>query len=479
MANSPTAANVPAAPLAPRPSPPRAVAPGPSGGPAPLFVAVVCALAAGSVMYDQTSLVVVAPTIAAALGADLSGLQWTTALFPLVAASAMPVSGLLGRRLGARTVIRIGIVLLVAGALVAATSQTLTAILVARGIQGVGGALILPSAPTLLGGNVLDPARRARTVGLWMTMATSGVVLGPLLGGLLAQHLGWRASFLVYVPVVVLAFVLVGRLHNTERDRSGRLDLGGLVLASASLALLSWSLITAGRGLGSLTTVAVGLAIACALGYAFIVVERRVQHPLLDLSIFAIRPVRLILLACFAYNAVINGTALLISVHFQDTRGLDAAQGGLIMLLANVGMPLSGFFVGLLKRRLSNMGMLLLALVFLTVAYLGLGLFGEASVWLLLPSLLGIGIGCGLTYFVDTTIMLDHVHGPASAPAMAALALMRQIGTVLGIAAFASIGQLGVDAGLHERPEPIGLTVAGAVLLVVTLLTARKMFARR
>ncbi|MFC6152328.1 MFS transporter [Nocardioides yefusunii] len=475
MANSPSAAEPAAAPHAsPVPSAPRARPAAPPSAPAPLFVAIVCALAAGTAMYDQTSLVVVAPTIAEALGADLSGLQWTTALFPLVAASAMPVSGLLGRRLGARTVLRAGLVLLVLGALIAASAQSLAVLLVARGVQGVGGALILPSAPTLLGGNVPDPVRRAHTVGLWMTMATSAVVWGPLFGGLLSENLGWRASFLVYVPVAALAFVLVGRLHDTQRDHTGRLDLGGLVLASATLALLSWSLITVGRGLGSLSAVAVGLAVSLVLGAAFVAVERRVESPLLDLSIFAIRPVRLILLACFAYNAVINGTALLISVHFQQTRDMDAVQGGLMMLVANIGMPLSGFVVGLMKRHLSNVAMLLLALAFLTFAYLGLGLFGDAPIWALVPSLLAIGIGCGLTYFVDTTIMLDHVQGPASAPAMAALALMRQIGTVLGIAAFASIGQLGVDVGVHERPEPIGLTAAGVVLLVVTVMTARK-----
>jgi DHA2 family methylenomycin A resistance protein-like MFS transporter len=423
-------------------------------------------------MFDQTSLVVAAPTIAAEFGASLSGLQWLTAMFGLVAASTMPLSGMLGQRLGARTTVRIGLVVLVAGGLSAAMSSGFAVLLATRVVQGIGAALILPNAATLLGGNVDHPMTRARSVGHWMTASSTALLLGPIVSGLLAEHLGWRATFLVNIPPALLTVLLLGRLRNTPRHSGGRVDGWGLVLASSCLALLAWSLIAAGRSAAGWGWICLGFAGAAVLAAAFVAVELRVRDPLLDLDLFRVRKLRLILLACLAYNAAINGTAFLLSVHFHDQRGLSSSAVGLLIMVANLGMPLAGFLVTALRGRLRNLQLMALGLWSLTLAYLVLGLGAWWPPAFLLIPLAAIGLGAGILYFVDTNTVLGLIHGPQTASAMAALALMRQIGTVLGIAALASLGQLTVATGLSDTAEPPAFLISGLALAAIATAAA-------
>lgn len=430
-------------------------------------------------MYDQTSLVVTAPVIARDFGSGLSGLQWLTAMFPLVAASAMPLSGLLGQRLGSRTTVQLGLVVIVAAGVTAALAPTLAVLLVARVIQGIGAALVLPNSATLLGANVSDPARRTRAVGVWMTAGTSSLLVGPLLGGLLAEEVGWRASFVVWIPVALTALVTLRRMRSTPRAPAGNVDLGGLVLACATLGLVAWALIASGRDTAPWTWIGAATLAAVAMGAAFVAVERRVRRPLLDFDVFRPRRLRLLLLACFTYNAAINGTAILISVHFQDNRGFSATAVGLMIVIANIGMPLAGILVPWLRRRRDNVELMVLSLWALALAYLGLGL---GAGWH--PALLGvplalIGLGAGVLYFVDTNTVLDQVSGPETASTMAALALMRQIGSVMGIAALASVGQWSVSGGLGRTAEPAGLVIAGVALTLVALAGNRFLARRR
>lgn len=441
----------------------------PTRHPRPLLVALVCALGVGCVMYDQTSLVVTAPVIAQEFGASLGGLQWLTAMFPLVAASAMPLSGLLGQRLGSRATVQLGLVVVATAALLAALAPTLVWLLVARVVQGLGAALVLPNSATLLGANVPDPVQRTRAVGTWMTAGTSTLLVGPLLGGLLAEEVGWRISFVVWIPVALVALVLVARLDSTPRAPSGHVDLGGLVLACSTLALVAWALIASGRDSAPWLAIGAATLTAGLLASAFVVVERRVRRPLLDVEVFRPRRLRLLLLACFTYNAAINGTAILISVHFQDNRGFSATAVGLMLVVANLGMPLAGLLVPWLRRWRDNVQLMVLSLWALALAYLGLGLgSGWHPLALGLPLAL-IGLGAGILYFVDTNTVLDQVSGPETASTMAALALMRQIGSVMGIAALASVGQWSVAAGWGSTPEAPGLLVAGVALAVVGL----------
>ncbi|WP_166140179.1 MFS transporter [Nocardioides ochotonae] len=442
----------------------------------PLVVALMCAIGMGCVMFDQTSLVVAAPTIGADLGAGISGLQWLTAIFPLVAASAMPISGLLGERFGARTTLRAGLLVFATGATIAALAPNLAALLAARVVQGVGAALVLPNGPTLLGGNV-DLAHRARSVSHWMMASSTGLLLGPLLGGTLAEAYGWRATFAAVVPAALLAVVVTGRLDNTARREAGRLDLAGLATACATLALLSWALIATGRGTAGAGPLLAAYAGTAVLVWVFVRVERRAERPVLDLALFASPRIRAVLLACLGYNAVINGAAFLLSVHLQDTRGLSVTAAGLLLLVANAGMPIAGLLVNVLRPFLSSPTLMGGSLLVLAAAYLAMALGGDLPVGALVVPLVLIGIGCGVLYSLDTSALLDAAQGHQSAPAMASVALMRQIGTVLGIAALASAGQVAVSAGVTEDGELVAFLLSALVLTALGVWLRRRLLA--
>ncbi|WP_122816777.1 MFS transporter [Nocardioides pantholopis] len=457
-------------------SAPRDAAPATSpAGRSPVVVALMCAIGVGCVMFDQTSLVVAAPTIGADLGAGLSGLQWLTAMFPLVAASAMPVSGMLGERWGARTTLQVGLAVFALGGVAAALSANLGMLLGARIVQGIGAALVLPNGATLLGANLAHGPVRARAVGYWMMTSSTGLLLGPILSGALAEHYGWRSTFLVVVPVALLAIAVTSRLGTTPRRSPGPLDLAGLVTACTTLALLSWSLIATGRGSAPVPLVVAGYVAALLLARVFLAIERRATRPLLDLELFASRRLRTVLLACLAYNAAINGTAFLISVHFQDGRGFSSTSTGWLLVIANAGMPLAGMLVNALRPFLAPATLMVLSLLTLAAAYLWLGLGSELPVAALLVPLVLVGVGAGVLYSVDTGTVLDSADGHQSAPAMASLALMRQIGSVLGIATLASAGQVAVAVDLTPRGEAPAFVLAAVALAVLGLVVRRQL----
>lgn len=456
-------------------APRTAARPASPGERSPVVVALMCAIGVGCVMFDQTSLVVAAPTIGADLGAGLSGLQWLTAMFALVAASAMPVSGMLGERWGARTTLQVGLGIFALGGVAAALSANLEMLLGARIIQGIGAALVLPNGATLLGANLASGKVRSRAVGYWMMTSSTGLLLGPILSGTIAEHYGWRSTFLVVVPVALIAIVVTSRLETTPRRSPGALDLAGLVTACTTLALLSWSLIATGRGSAPVPLIIAGYVGSLVLVRVFLAIERRAERPLLDLELFGSRRLRTVLLACLAYNAAINGTAFLISVHFQDGRGFSSTTTGWLLVIANAGMPLAGLLVNALRPFLTAATLMVLSLLALAVAYLWLGAGSELPILTLVVPLVLIGVGAGVLYSVDTSTVLDSADGHQTAPAMASLALMRQIGSVLGIATLASAGQVAVSVDLAPRGEAPAFVLAAVVLAALGLVLRRQL----
>lgn len=438
-------------------------------GRSPLFVAAICAVGLACIMFDQTSLVVAVATIGRDLDAGIAGLQWLTAVSPLVAASTMPVSAAIATRLGTRNALRGGLVVFALGAAVAASSVTLETLLVARTIQGLGAALILPNGPGLLGGNVPPGSPRQRAVGTWIVIGSIGLLLGPLVGGIVVEEFGWRVTFLMLIPLALFGAAASSLLDNTKGTSTGRLDIAGLVAAFLMLSTLSWALIETGRGDVSVVLLVAGYASAAVMGYAFVRIERRADNPVMDLKVLGTPQLRVLLPLVLVYNTLINGSAFVISIYLQEGRHLSVAATGTLLLVANLGMPLAGPVVAFLRRFARRSTLMLSSLGVLTGALLVMSVGGVISVPLFALALLALGLCSGILYSIDTITVLDGIDGPDGAAALAALALMRQVGTVLGIAALASVGQVAVSLGLAARGEETALLVAGAALALITI----------
>lgn len=447
----------------------------PASGRSPVAVAAICAIGLACVMFDQTSLVVAVATIGRDLDAGIAGLQWLSAIMPLVAASTMPISGSLAARYGARSTLRAGLLIFACGAACAACATSLPMLLGARIIQGIGAALILPNGPAALGANVPSGPRRQRAVGYWLVMSSTGLILGPLVGGVLVDELGWRVTFVALVPFALLAAVVTSLLANTPRAAAGRLDVAGLVTSCLTLATLSWALIETGRGSAPPLFVASGFAAAAVLLIVFIRVEKRAVNPVMDLKVLGSPVLRVLLPAVLLYNAIINGSAFVLSIHLQEGRGLSASTTGLLLLIANLGMPLAGPVTTYLRRYARASTLLIAGLMLLTVVYLMLALGDVLSVPVLLVPLVALGLCAGILYSIDTLTTLDSAEGSDAGTAMAALALMRQVGSVLGIAGLASVGQFVVSTDLAARGEQTTFIVSATILVVLILTLAPRL----
>lgn len=448
---------------------------GAHGTPRPVAVAAVCAIGLACVMFDQTSLVVAVATIGRDLDAGLAGMQWLSAIMPMVAASALPTSGVLASHYGARTILRTGLLVFACGAAAAASSTAMPMLLAARVVQGVGVAMVLPNCPTLLAGNVPAGPARQRAVGYLLVIGCVGLLLGPIVGGVLVEALGWRVTFVALVPVTLIGALAAGLLSETARAGAGRLDLAGMVTAALLLATLTWALIETGRESSSPALVLTGYTLSAGLVAAFVRIERRAANPLLDMSLLRMPHLRILLPATFGYNAMVNGSAFVVSLHLQQGRGVSASVTGLFMLVANLGMPIAGPLSAHLSRFARPSSLMILSMAILAASLLMLALVAQLSLWLTLVPLLLFGLCAGVLYSIETMTVLDAIEGPQSARAMSALTLMRQIGSVLGIAALASVGQLAVSLGLAARGEQAALAVSAALLALIALRIAPRL----
>ena len=300
-------------------------------------------------------------------------------------------------------------------------------------------------------------------------LSSSGLILGPLAGGVLIQEFGWRVTFVALVPLTLTGAAAIRLLKDTPRSRLGSFDIAGMVTVCLALATLSWSLIETGRADTPPGKILGGYFVSGCLLYTFVRIERRAVTPVMNLQVLGSPLLRTLLPAALTYNALVNGSAFVLSIHFQEGRKFSAALTGVLLLVANLGMPLAGPLTTWLTRRARAGTLMIGSLVALILAYLALGLSDSLPVSGLLVPLLMFGLAAGVLYSVDTVAVLDATDGPDVAPALAALALMRQVGSVIGIAALASLGRLAVSIGVAEQSEQAALILAGGMLALLAV----------
>jgi EmrB/QacA subfamily drug resistance transporter len=252
------------------------------------LILVSLLLAAFAINLDTTIVNVALPTLVRELHASNSQLQWIVDAYNLVFAALLLACGSLSDRLGRKGMLIAGLLVFAlasfAGGLTASASQ----LIVARCAMGVGAAMIFPATLSLISNVFTERAERARAIGLWGATAGIAIALGPIVGGWLLEHFSWTSIFFALAPVAALSAAFVAAWVPSSRDpAAGRIDWGGFALSTAAMALLVYTIIEApGRGWSNAATL---VGFACALGSlaAFVVWERRVQEPMLDVTLFA------------------------------------------------------------------------------------------------------------------------------------------------------------------------------------------------
>jgi EmrB/QacA subfamily drug resistance transporter len=393
------------------------------------------------IMLDNTVVNVALPAIAADLQVGLSELEWIVTGYALTFASLMLTGGKLADLLGRRLIFIVGLAIFTVSSLVCGLAGSGELLIGARVVQGAGAALMNPATLSIIAAT-FPPRQRGMAIGIWAGVSALALALGPLVGGLLTQHISWGWIFFVNVPIGVLAIVASILLIPESKDESAeqRLDLPGLLTSGVGLFALTYGLIeantygwTSGRIVGAFTVAAVMLA-------AFVLLETHQRIPMLDLTLFRSGTFAGANLAVFLVALAMFGVFFFVSLYMQGVLGYSAVQTGaaflpltvLIMLVAPVAGKTSDRFG---SRWLMTSGMILIAIQLLYFSRLGV----EESYWNLLPAMILGGFGMALVMTPSAAAAMRALPVDKTGVGSAVLNAFRQVGGSMGIAVIGAI----------------------------------------
>jgi EmrB/QacA subfamily drug resistance transporter len=425
-------------------------------------------LGSGLTLLDGTVVNVALRTMGTDLDASLSQLQWITNGYFLSLASLILLGGALGDRLGRRRVFVVGTVWFALASLMCGLAPTAEVLIVARVLQGIGGALLTPGSLAMIQG-AFRAEDRSRAIGAWSGLGGIAAALGPLVGGLLIDHASWRWIFLINLPLAVLTVWLAQRWVPETRDprAHGRFDVAGAALASLALAGTTWALTDAG---GPMTWWATGLGVVAAV--AFVVVERRVPEPMVPLGLFADRTFSAANAMTLLVYAALGAILFFLVLQLQTVGGYNALEAGLATLPITACMLLLAARGGALAQRIGPRIPMTFGPAVMAVGTFLLLAVGPGVAWWrdVLPGLTVFGLGLALMVAPLTATVLaaapDEVTGTASGINNA----VARAGSLLAVAAL----PMAVGLGGDDYRDPVRFDtaygtamVACAVLLLV------------
>jgi EmrB/QacA subfamily drug resistance transporter len=424
---------------------------------------VLISIATFMLLLDIMVVNVALPDIQRDLDASLSSLQWVVDAYALTLAALLLTAGSLGDRLGRRRVFSIGFGVFTLASLLCGFAGDPTLLDLARGLQGIGGAAMFATSLALIG-QEFHGKDRATAFGVWGATVGGAVAAGPLVGGLVTEHLGWEWIFFINVPIGVAAIALTEvRLANVAAQDPARIDLPGLVTFSLGLFLLIFGLIRGNSEGWSSGTIVASLAGAAVLLAAFLAIEARSSHPMLDLDLFRRPAFNGVSIVAFGLSAGMFSMILYLTIYMQGVTGLSPLETGLRLL----PMTVLSFFVapiaGILSHRVP-----IRALLGVGLGAVGLGLLlmhgidASSPLSALLPGFLLAGAGIGIANPGIGQAAIAVVPVEKAGMGSGINTSFRQVGIATGVAALGAIFQARVASKLSALlPDaPHGLAEA-------------------
>jgi MFS transporter, DHA2 family, methylenomycin A resistance protein len=399
-------------------------------------------LAATSISYtivllDASIVNVALEQISSTLNSDVSGLQWIVNAYTLTFASFLMTGGTLGDRAGARNIYLAGLVVFTLASALCGFAPDLMTLALARALQGVGSAMLVPCSLSLINQAYPDPARRASAIGVWMGCGGIAMASGPLLGGVLIHWFGWRSIFFVNLPLGLIGIGLTWSVARDKAIRSRHFDFSGQITAIIALGSLIAVLIE-GATLGwNAVPIIAGIAICCVATFLFIRIETRQPHPMLPLSFFGNSLFAGSAFASLASAFVFYGVLFTFSIYYQKALGYSPLQAGLAFLPMTIMVAAGGLVSSRLVRIFGSRWSMCMAF--------GLYAIGASSLLLLQPGspymaavlpMLAIGLAAGFVSPAATSPAMGTVEKNRAGVAAAVLNSARQTGAALGVAIF-------------------------------------------
>jgi DHA2 family methylenomycin A resistance protein-like MFS transporter len=422
------------------------------------------------VIVDATIVNVALPSIERDLRGGVSDLQWVVDAYTVVFAGLLLSAGSFGDRIGSRRVFNAGLILFTATSAACAAAPSVAALVAARVAQGVGAAMLVPSSLALLRASYRERHERARAVGAWGAVAGVGAASGPVLGGALVALFGWRAVFVVNVPVGALALALTARhLPKAQQPNAREFDPPGQVLGILALTLVTLGLIEGGAvGWGSPAALVPLIAfVPAAVG--FVVVERERREPMLPLSLFTSRTFSGASFVGLAINLGFYGQLFAIVLYFQHVRHYSALDTGLALLPEGLFVALSSALSGRVTGRVGPRRPMLVGLCLGAAGFAGLMAAGAHTSYLLLvPALIAAGFGMAFTMPAATAAVIEAAPADRAGIASGVLNAARQAGGAVGVALLGTLIASGSFVpGLH-----LAMASSAAAFAIAAAVTA-------
>lgn len=455
------------------PTPPLRVA-SPAGR-GTLFAAV---LASGMVFLDATVVNVALPRLGAELDATIADLQWIVDGYLLVLAAFVLLGGALGDRYGRRRIFLLGVASFTGASLLCGLAPTVELLIVARFLQGAGGALLTPGSLALLQA-AFHPDERGRAIGAWSGLSGVSTALGPFIGGWLIDALSWRWIFLMNLPLAVVVVVVALRWTPESRDEAasrgagGQFDLAGAVLGALGLAGVTFALIEATHRSPTSPLVAGPVLVGVLATVAFVRVQRRRQErAMLPPVLFTSRLFTVLNIYTVAVYAALSGLTFFLSVYLQNVAGYSALAAGLAGLPLTVLLLVGSARAGALSARIGPRLPLTIGPVLTAVGLLLLRESGpEVNYWTgIFPGVTLFGLGLTLVVAPLTASVLAAVEDRFAGVASGFNNAAARAGGLLAVAALPLL--VGLSGTAYEAPAELTAAYRAALLWCAGLLLA-------
>jgi EmrB/QacA subfamily drug resistance transporter len=444
-------------------------------------------LATGIPMFmatlDNLVMTTALPVLHTDLHASVEELQWFVNAYTLVFASLILFAVALGDRFGRRTVFAVGIGIFTIASVFSALSTDPTQLIIARAVQGLGGAGIMPLSLSLLAGSV-EPRRRPLAIGIWGGIAGLGVAAGPLIGGAVINGWNWQGIFWINVPVGIIAIpIILAVLPNAFGERV-RADFVGVLLAGLGVLGIVFGIVRGNPAGWDSAEVLGSLIAGTVLLIAFFIWELRHDAPLLPLRLFRDRSFSVANIVGFGFSFGMFGAVFILIQFLQIVQGNSPIQAAVLTtpwtMAPMVVAPLAGIFAG----RIGTRTLIVAGLLFQAAGLFWLAISMTATVpyTTMLPAFISAGVGMGLVFAPSSTAVLANMRPEDSAKASGTNSTVREIGVALGIAVLTAVftgagGQL-TPTGYVDAAVPavfVGAAVVLATAIVGLFLPAGKL----
>jgi len=406
------------------------------------LILVALLLAAFLVNLDTTLVNVALPALTRELHATTTQLQWVVDAYNLVFAALLLTFGSLSDRFGRKGMLLAGLAVVGAASLAGGFTTSAAQLIAARAVMGLGAAMTFPATLSLLTNVFTERGERARAIGLWGAIAGVAIALGPIVGGWLLAHFSWGSVFIAMAPVAALAMAGAAvAVPASKSPDTARPDAGGLVLSSAMMALLVFTIIEApGYGWTAARTLA-GFAVSALLLAAFAAAEQRAAHPMLDLRIFRDRRFSAASMAVTVSFFTLLGFIFLITQYFQFVRGYSALSAGVRLLPVALSVAAGSVAGTQLAVRAGTRLVVTAGLVAMAVFYGWTAATASASLsyGIIAVQMVLYGLGMGLTSAPATESIMSAISRSRAGVGSALNDATRLIGGTLGVAVIGSV----------------------------------------